>query len=325
MSNIQRLIIQLQANLSSVGIEGIEVSNQQLAQLFEKREILLLQKSRIERALLRYKKNLNQVAIPNTSSFLQLKEFFPNVNIEHLKEIQSFHSNLGEILQNELKEEQAVLHKHLLSITKEIQHNEQEIERITLLPTKTAEIFNELQKLIKRQTQLQDQIRFYNTKLTVKEQQKENKERISNFLEVAVSDVTAEINSAINAYGSAIGTSNSKPPVLRLTPTTYTFGVKDNTGTGKAYTDLLLFDLAVLTLTPLPFLIHDSFLFNNIDDNTKASFLRLYADFPQKQIFISLDQYLGAKFDEIDKILYDSTRLTLSSDRPLFGKDWRTE
>ena len=113
--------------------------------------------------------------------------------------------------------------------------------------------------------------------------------------------------------------------ILSLATNHYSYGVEDNTGTGKAYTDLVLFDLAILSLTDLPILIHDSFLFNNIDDETKRSFLILYSKFTNKQVFISLDDFLGNGNEVIDKISFSSTRLYLSEKAMLFGKDWRKE
>ncbi len=112
---------------------------------------------------------------------------------------------------------------------------------------------------------------------------------------------------------------------LSLATNHYSYGVEDNTGTGKAYTDLVLFDLAILALTDLPILIHDSFLFNNIDDETKRSFFGLYCKFTNKQVFISLDDYLGNGNEVIDKLSFSSTRLYLSEKSMLFGKDWRKE
>lgn len=104
----------------------------------------------------------------------------------------------------------------------------------------------------------------------------------------------------------------------------YQYGVEDNTGTGKAYTDLLLFDLAILAISKLPILIHDSFLFNNIDDKTKLSLIKLYNQFSEKQIFISLDNILEGDDNEVRDILYKSNRLYLSGNITLYGKDWRT-
>ena len=137
------------------------------------------------------------------------------------------------------------------------------------------------------------------------------------------SEIEQKINQKIKSLSDMITSSNSKAPILRLSNNQYFYGVQDNTGTGKAYTDLVLFDLAILALTDLPILIHDSFLFNNIDDATKQNFLRLYTQFSNKQIFISLDQFLGDDSKEIDALLFSTTRLVLSENSTLFGKDWR--
>ena len=98
---------------------------------------------------------------------------------------------------------------------------------------------------------------------------------------------------------------------ISLSSHTYEYGVSDNTGTGKAYTDLLLFDLAILLLTDLPMLIHDSFLFNNIDNCTIGSFIKLYAQFTDKQVFISLDAPLNSEGSEIENLVTLHTRLYL--------------
>lgn len=50
---------------------------------------------------------------------------------------------------------------------------------------------------------------------------------------------------------------------------------------------------------------------------------QLYNNFPDKQIFISLDQFYGKDNEEINKILFNSTRLTLTGHSMLYGKDWR--
>lgn len=151
----------------------------------------------------------------------------------------------------------------------------------------------------------------------------ENSKTLTQILGATTAEIQDQINKKILEYSEKIATSNSKAPTLHLTPKDYQYGVEDNTGTGKAYTDLLLFDMAVLSLTQLPILIHDSFLFNNIDDLTKQSFIRLYDNFPNKQIFISLDQFYGKDDEEINKILFNSTRLTLTGHSMLYGRDWR--
>jgi len=67
-----------------------------------------------------------------------------------------------------------------------------------------------------------------------------------------------------------------------------------------------------------------SFLFNNIDNKTIQNILKMYNQYSEKQIFIVLDNYLGTDNEDIDEILRTKTRLYLSGDKMLFGKDWRT-
>lgn len=95
----------------------------------------------------------------------------------------------------------------------------------------------------------------------------------------------------------------------------------DDTGTGTAYKSLLVFDLSVLELTNLPFLIHDSVLLKQIADAPIEKILRLYQA-AGKQIFISLDK-ASSYSKEADRILTECARIKLASGpHSLFGKSW---
>ena len=48
--------------------------------------------------------------------------------------------------------------------------------------------------------------------------------------------------------------------ILGFNENSYTFNTPDDTGTGNAYKGLVVFDLAVLLLTRLPLIIHDSII-----------------------------------------------------------------
>ena len=224
---------------------------------------------------------------------------------------------------DELRNDQTALRQRLSEINTAITENEHDIERFTDLPTKASEAIDELSKLLKKQENLQKQLELYNDKVADIAQKKNTKEQLEQMLGDITSEIEEKINQKIESLSDMITSSNSKAPILQLSNNQYFYGVQDNTGTGKAYTDLVLFDLAILALTDLPILIHDSFLFNNIDDATKQNFLRLYTQFPNKQIFISLDQFLGDDSKEIDALLFSTTRLVLSENSTLFGKDWR--
>lgn len=323
LAEISNQIVQLKRNVSAVSVENTTGLNEELASLLEWRTNLLNQQGRVIRDIRRTEKNLQQLYPYEESAFSQLQEFFPEVNMQRIKEVQGFHESLRKILMDELRNDQTALRQRLSEINTAITENEHDIERFTDLPTKASEAIDELSKLVKRQESLQKQLELYNDKVADIAQKKNTKEQLEQMLGDITSEIEEKINQKIESLSDMITSSNSKAPILQLSNNQYFYGVQDNTGTGKAYTDLVLFDLAILALTDLPILIHDSFLFNNIDDATKQNFLRLYTQFPNKQIFISLDQFLGGDSKEIDALLFSTTRLVLSENSTLFGKDWR--
>lgn len=266
---------------------------------------------------------MTNLAPPNEDVFEPLKDFFPEVNIDRIKEIQGFHNQLRSVLLDELKIEETELQQSLREIDAALRKNEEHIQELTGLPTQAETAMNQILELAAKQEYLQNQLNLYEDKGRDAAQKVENSKTLTQILGSTTTTIQEQINDKILEYSSKIATSNSKAPVLQLTPKNYHYGVEDNTGTGKAYTDLLLFDLAILSLTQLPILIHDSFLFNNIDDLTKQSFIRLYSYFPNKQIFVALDQFYGKDSEEINNILYNSTRLVLTGHDMLYGKDWR--
>ena len=323
LAKVKEKILQVKANIAVSSFENAGNLDDQKSDLFEQRSELLVQQGRVKRDIQRCEKNIQKLYSYGETTFSQLTEFFPEVNMERIKEVQGFHESIRAILMEELKREAGSLSSRLKELNETISNIQQEIERITGLPTKSTEAMDKLLQLIKEQELLQSQIELYDDKAADAIQKEENKGKLDQLLNEITSRIEEKVNTKIKEYSDCIETSNSKAPILHLSNRQYEYGVEDNTGTGKAYTDLILFDLAVLSLTRLPVLIHDSFLFNNIDDLTKQSFLRLYNQFGDKQIFVSLDTFLGYDKPEINDILYSSTRLVLSENSMLFGKDWR--
>lgn len=323
LSENQEMLRTLRANIALGSSENADQLNEESTQLYEQRSALQTQQGRIKRALQRCRKNMANLAPPNEDVFLPLQEFFPEVNLDRIKEIQGFHNQLCLVLLNELKTEEAELLQGLDNINSALKKADQRIQEFTGLPTQTATAMEQILQLAAKQEQLKNQLDLYEDKDKDAAQKVENSKTLTQILGASTAEIQDQINKKILEYSEKIATSNGKAPTLHLTPKDYQYGVEDNTGTGKAYTDLLLFDMAVLSLTQLPILIHDSFLFNNIDDLTKQSFIRLYNDFPEKQIFIALDQFYGKDSEEINEILYNSTRLTLTGHSMLYGKDWR--
>jgi RNase adaptor protein for sRNA GlmZ degradation len=109
--------------------------------------------------------------------------------------------------------------------------------------------------------------------------------------------------------------------VLTLAQNSYTYSAYEDTGTGKAYSNLILFDLALFETSNLPIVIHDSYLYKNVENNAVAEFIKLYISIG-KQSFISIDEF--SKYgDDVKKLITQKQVLKLSNNNMLYIKDWR--
>ena len=79
----------------------------------------------------------------------------------------------------------------------------------------------------------------------------------------------------------------------------------------------------MLSLTPLPALIHDSSIVKRIEDADFEQILSLYRECEDmgKQVFIAFDK-ADAYTDDTYRMLDEATVLRLSVGNELFGKSW---
>jgi uncharacterized protein YydD (DUF2326 family) len=134
-------------------------------------------------------------------------------------------------------------------------------------------------------------------------------------------EVQQAISSKMEEKNDVIYDGERKAPYLILEKTGYSFVTPDDTGTGTAYKSLLVYDLSVLELTNLPFLIHDSVLLRQIADAPIEKILMLYQA-ADKQIFISFDK-ASSYSKEADRILNECARIRLAGgSHSLFGRSW---
>ena len=84
---------------------------------------------------------------------------------------------------------------------------------------------------------------------------------------------------------------------------------------------MIIYDLAVLNMTNLPILIHDSYLLKQIADMPLEKLLQQYNK-SKKQIFIALDK-IESYTIESQRILKEKKVLELSDNgNELFGYSW---
>lgn len=78
----------------------------------------------------------------------------------------------------------------------------------------------------------------------------------------------------------------------------------------------------MLSLTRLPFVIHDSVVYKNIEVAAIKQILRILAAIKSKQVFLSFDEARKFGF-QAEQLLKEFTVLKLSNNDLLYNKDWR--
>ena len=132
--------------------------------------------------------------------------------------------------------------------------------------------------------------------------------------------IDLRLNNLMEEMNSTMYADAMKAPIINVeSASSYTFYTPDDGGTGMRYKGLILFDLAVLQSCSLPFLIHDSVLLLQIENEVVERILDYYSRSP-KQIFIAFDKTATPKAMDI---LKKAEVLHLSrGGNELFGRAW---
>ena len=148
-------------------------------------------------------------------------------------------------------------------------------------------------------------------------------------LKRAIKDVLFDLQSAINGkmkeYNDTLFADSRKAPHVSFYEyNSYHFETPDDTGTGSNYKGLVIYDLAILALTALPAIAHDSLILKNISDESIDGIMRIY-EASEKQVFIAFDKQAAYK-DDTRRILLAHTVLKLSDGNcELYGESWNKE
>lgn len=168
---------------------------------------------------------------------------------------------------------------------------------------------------------LQLENQYYTKLLGIKGNIETKKGVLEELKEKIVKEINTVINTKLKEINDLIHEDKRTAPELNLTYSKYEYEFFDNTGTGKAYTNLIIFDLVILTLTKIPFIMHDSFLFKNIEKEAVEQIIKLYNSM-SKQVFIAID-VIDMYNKETQEILKDKKVIQLTKDKLLTTLDWR--
>lgn len=321
VSEIDDEIRDIKDNLAKYAVHISEIVNREVSEIKAKKDSLLRERSRISVRLNRVRADLAQNKHIKSKSFSSLVRFFPDVDQDKISQVEEFHSKITKILKAELKESERELSDGLDAIDEAIRELDDTLQTTFSSIDKPDIIVDRVHELANVRSAAQAEIRYFEQEDRVDDEVKgvrddliREKARVLKFVE----DI---INNKTRQYVSSVYSEERRSPTLQLSQRSYTFTAIEDTGTGKAYSNLILFDLAVFETTSLPFVIHDSVLFKNVENAAVAKMVELYISLG-KQSFIAIDE-IKKYGDHAAKLLTKEGVISLSDDNVLYIKDWR--
>lgn len=269
--------------------------------------------------------NLEYGLYPTEADLSGLQEFFPEVNVRKLYEIERYHQKLAKILDAQFSEEK-------VSIESDIEQLKMQLDSINMQIKELGFVGNISREFLERHSAIKGEIDALKTQnaafLTLKGLQ-EAKASADEVLKKSIEDILREIeqklNSKMEEFNDSLFAVKKKPPYIHFNAyNSYRFETPDNTGTGSNYKGMIVYDLAVLFSTALPAIAHDSLLFKNLGKDVEDGIIKIYNS-TKKQIFISYDKQADCR-PETQKILEERCVLRLSNNGcELYGRSWDSE
>ena len=278
-------------------------------------------KAKLRMMLKSIEENLNYPLPPETNEFQELQRFFPQANISSISEIEEFHKNLATILQSEFQEERSEIIDQISDCNTVISTYIDQLGELISNPRISDKVLQKYSELQHRKEKLQQENNSYSKRRELLNSREDAYKRIETLKTEQCAILSTKICKKMQEINQYIYGEQSNAPIISFQENNYTFFTPDDTGTGIAYKGLIVFDLAVLLLTKLPVLAHDSILLKHIADQAIEKILELYSS-AGKQVFIALDKQ-NSYTKKSQEILSNSCILSLGTDgNELFGRSW---
>ena len=262
---------------------------------------------------------------PTSTDLSALQDFFPNVNLRKIYEVEKYHQKLACILDEQFSDEQEVLQKEIAYMDNRVQEVRMKIDELGFVGTLSKDFLDKHSEIKGRINALKAQ----NDAFLMLKDLQDNKKKADDVLKRAIEDILINIENSINSkmkeYNNLLFTEQRKAPYLRFKEyNSYIFETPDDTGTGSNYKGMVVYDLAILALTAIPAIAHDSLILKNIGDGAVDGIMKIYAE-SKKQVFIAFDKQT-AYMPDTQKIIANNTVLKLSDGNcELYGESWNKE
>lgn len=321
LEEVELEISKIKNSVEIYSINANQIVNDENLSLKSEKDHLIGDLFNLKGRLNRIEDNLTYGSTVNKKHFEKLKEYFPNVESAKLAEIDQFHSGVTKILKAELRNEKDIIELQVNSIEMEISSIENKLVKSLGMLERPSGLVDKMLELSVEEKILRDQIRFRKIKSTIDTKVGELSEKITDRTVQSLSKIEGILNSAMSKYINLFYDNNPVTPDIKLSETRYEFLHNDDSGTGKAYANMVAMDMSYLEKTYLPVLIHDLIVFSNIEDHAIEGIIEEYSR-SRKQVFIAIDK-LGRFKKETQKIISEHKFLVLDSNHLAFCKSWK--
>lgn len=321
LQEVESEIKKIKASIEMYSINANQIVNERNLKIKSEKDVLVSSLFHIKSRLKRIEDNLTYGSTVNKKHFDKLKEYFPEVDNTKLAKVDQFHSGVTKILKAELREEKNILEEQVKLIELEIISIEKKLVESIGLLEKPSGLVDKMLDLSSEEQNLRDQIRFRDIKTTIDTHVRELSNKITEKTVQSLADIEEILNSTMSKYINLFYDENPVTPEIKLSETRYEFCHNDDSGTGKAYANMIAMDMSFLEKTYLPILIHDLIVFSNIEDHAIEEIIEEYSK-SKKQVFIAIDK-LGRFKQASQKVTKDNAFLVLDSTNLAFGKSWK--
>ncbi|MBB1610854.1 chromosome partitioning protein ParA [Pseudomonas sp. UMC65] len=296
-----------------------------LRALHHQKNDLIATKNELLTKIDRIKHDLSGVTPRLTANIALITEFFPDVNIERLEQVEAFHQKIGKVVNKELKKDLEIYSELEKKLGIELNDLDSKIHASLAAKGTPDDLFARVFELKEITDKAAEENRFYDQKAAIETEASLSKKRLETIYTGVFLDIETALNLKLKRFNKVVYGPNRNASQLRIeSANSYNFISPKDTGTGKSYAGLVGFDLALLSLTHLPFIIHDSVIYKNIEVPATRNILRILAAVKRKQIFLAFDE--AAKFGTTaEQLLRSHTVLKLSHNDLLYNKDWREQ
>lgn len=262
---------------------------------------------------------------PTEADMSALQEFFPEVNLRKLYEVEKYHQKLAQILDGQFTTERETIVVEIKGLQDQLHATKSMIRQLGFVGNISKEFLDRHSELKAEIDALKIQNQAFLTQKELQDAKATAEDVLHSSIEGILAEIEDTLNSKMKEFNDTLFKTQRKPPRIKFNKhDSYKFVTPDDTGTGSNFKGMIVYDLAVLFTTALPALAHDSLVFKNLEKDVEDGIMKIYASTP-KQIFIAYDKQ-GDCRPKTRKLLYENCVLQLSDNNcELYGRSWNKE